>query len=119
MHRPERGRTAIGARSERSAAGPGRPMKILIVDDEPGIRLTVAAAVERFGHRALQASDGAEALSAFQLFRPEVVITDWSMPEMSGTELAARIRSIEASYTYIMVLTGAADETAAREAVQL
>ena len=35
-------------------------MNILIVDDEPGTRLMVAAAVERLGHRALQAADGAE-----------------------------------------------------------
>jgi diguanylate cyclase (GGDEF)-like protein len=94
-------------------------MKILIVDDEPGIRLTVAATVERFGHRPLQAGDGDEAFNAFQLFRPEVVITDWAMPGTSGTTLAARIRASEVHYTYIMVLTGVADETAAREAVQL
>jgi diguanylate cyclase (GGDEF)-like protein len=94
-------------------------MKILIVDDEPGLRLTVAATVERLGHRALQAGDGAEAFNAFQMFRPEVVITDWAMPGMSGSDLAARIRAAETDYTYIMVLTGLADETAARQAVQL
>ena len=94
-------------------------MKILIVDDEPGTRLTVAATVERLGHRALQTADGAEAFNAFEMFRPEVVITDWEMPGMSGSELAARIRATEANYTYIMVLTGRADETASREAVQL
>ena len=94
-------------------------MKILIVDDEPSTRLTVASTVERLGHRALQATDGAEAFNAFQMFRPEVVITDWEMPGMSGTDLAARIRAAEPNYTYIMVLTGRADETASREAVQL
>jgi PleD family two-component response regulator len=94
-------------------------MKILIVDDEPGTRLTVVSTVERLGHRALQAVDGDEAFNAFQMFRPEVVITDWEMPGMSGTELAVRIRAAEANYTYIMVLTGRADETASREAVQL
>ena len=72
-------------------------MKILIVDDEPGTRLMVAAAVERLGHRALQAADGAEALAALPAAaRPEVVITDWAMPGIDGTELAARIRAAEA-----------------------
>jgi CheY-like chemotaxis protein len=94
-------------------------MKILIVDDDAGIRLTVATTVEQLGHRALQAADGAEAFNAFQMFRPEVVITDWQMPGISGSELAARIRADEPDYTYIMVLTGRADETASREAVQL
>jgi PleD family two-component response regulator len=94
-------------------------MKILIVDDDAGTRLTVAAVVERLGHRALQASDGAEAFNAFQMFRPEVVITDWQMPGISGSELSARIRAAEPTYTYIMLLTGRADESASREAVQL
>src|SRR3954469_4394069 len=94
-------------------------MKILIVDDDPGTRLTVATTVEHLGHRALQATDGAEGFNAFQMFRPEVVITDWEMPGISGSELAARIRAAERDYTYIMLLTGRADESASSEAVQL
>jgi CheY-like chemotaxis protein len=94
-------------------------MKILIVDDDPGTRLTVSTAVEHLGHRALQAADGAEAFNAFQMFQPEVMITDWQMPGISGSELAARIRAAEANYTYIMLLTGRADQDASREAVQL
>jgi PleD family two-component response regulator len=94
-------------------------MKILIVDDDPGTRLTVSTAVEHLGHRALQAADGAEAFNAFQMFQPEVMITDWQMPGISGSELAARIRAAEDNYTYIMLLTGRADQDASREAVQL
>jgi two-component system chemotaxis response regulator CheY len=93
-------------------------MNILIVDDEPGTRLMVASVIERLGHRVLQASDGAEGWAAFETFRPEVVITDWAMPELTGTELAARIRAAEGAYTYIMVLTGRADEGGSREAMR-
>src|SRR5215218_919242 len=93
-------------------------MNILIVDDEPGTRLMVASVIERLGHRVLQAADGAEGWSAFEMFRPEVVITDWAMPELTGTELAARIRAAEGDYTYIMVLTGRADEGGSREAMR-
>lgn len=93
-------------------------MKILIVDDEPGTRLMVASVVERLGHRVLQATDGAEGWAAFETFRPEVVITDWAMPELTGTELSARIRAVEGDYTYIMVLTGRADEGGSREAMR-
>jgi diguanylate cyclase (GGDEF)-like protein len=94
-------------------------MNILIVDDEPGTRLMVAAAVERLGHRALQAADGEEGWRCFERDRPEVVITDWAMPHMSGTELAARIRALSgAAYTFVMVLSGRADETSARDAMR-
>ena len=93
-------------------------MKILIVDDEPGTRLTVSEAVKRLGHRALQAADGAEGLETFEFHHPEVVITDWAMPELDGTEMIARIRDRERDYTYILLLTGQAGEAASREAVQ-
>src|SRR3954454_24491458 len=93
-------------------------MKILIVDDEPGTRLLVASAVMKLGHEVLQASDGMEGWQRFEDERPEVVITDWAMPGMDGTELSARIRSLEFGYTYIMVLTARADEHASREAVE-
>jgi len=94
-------------------------MNILIVDDEPGTRTLVAAAVERLGHRAVQAADAEEAWPRFLSERPEVVITDWAMPGMDGTELARRIRAdTEPGYTFVMILTGKADESAAREAME-
>ena len=47
------------------------------------------------------------------------MITDWAMPGMDGTELAARIRAApRRGYTYVMILTGRADESASREAMQ-
>ena len=93
-------------------------MKILIVDDEAGTRLMVATAVERLGHRALQAGDGDEGWAAFELHRPDVVITDWAMPGLDGTQLIARIRSAEGDYAYIMLLSGRVDEGASREAMR-
>jgi DNA-binding NarL/FixJ family response regulator len=94
-------------------------MNILIVDDEPGTRTLVAAAVERLGHRALQAGDAEEAWPQYVSERPEVVITDWAMPGVDGTELARRIRAdTEPGYTFVMILSGRADEAAAREAMQ-
>ena len=93
-------------------------MKILIVDDEAGTRLMVATAVERLGHRALQAADGDEGWAAFELHRPEVVITDWAMPGLDGTQLIARIRAADGDYAYIMLLSGRVDEGASREAMR-
>jgi two-component system chemotaxis response regulator CheY len=94
-------------------------MNILIVDDEPGTRLLTAAVVERLGHRALQAGDGEEALERFAAERPEVVVTDWSMPGMDGTQLVARLRADPSpGYTYLVLLSGKASEDAAREAAR-
>ena len=93
----------------------GKPMDVLIADDDPGTRLLVSAAVEQLGHRCTVAEDGSEAWRRYQELLPDVVITDWQMPGMDGTELAEAIRGLPgAPYAYVVVLTGAADEDAAR-----
>jgi CheY-like chemotaxis protein len=75
--------------------------------------------VERLGHRALQADDGEQALERFAAERPDVVITDWSMPGLDGTQLVSRLRADPApGYTYLVLLSGRAGEDAAREAAR-
>src|SRR3954467_1742073 len=94
-------------------------MNILIVDDEPGTRLMTAATVARLGHTATQAADADEALRRFKAELPDVVVTDWEMPGMDGTQLIARIRAHPApGYTYVMLLSGRAGEEVKREAVR-
>jgi diguanylate cyclase (GGDEF)-like protein len=94
-------------------------MHVLIADDEPGTRLMLASAIGRLGHQCTQAEDGTHALQLFYELAPEVVITDWDMPGLDGTALARAIRSApDMPYAYVIVLTGQADETAAREAMQ-
>jgi diguanylate cyclase (GGDEF)-like protein len=92
---------------------------VLIADDDPGIRLLVSTAVERLGHRCSVAEDGTGAWQRYLEEHPDVVITDWDMPGMDGTALAKAIRSHRsAPYAYVLVLTGAADEAAARAAME-
>jgi diguanylate cyclase (GGDEF)-like protein len=93
-------------------------MHVLIAEDDPSTRLLVSTAVERLGHSACLAEDGASALRRFQDELPDVVITDWEMPGLDGTELARAIRARGGAYTYVIVLTGAADEEAARAAME-
>ena len=95
-------------------------MNVLIADDDPGTRLLVSAAVEQLGHRCTVAEDGSEAWRRYQELLPDVVITDWQMPGMDGTELAEAIRGLPgAPYAYVVVLTGAADEDAARRTMEV
>lgn len=79
----------------------------------------VASMVRRLGHAVLEAEDGGDGWQRFQAERPDVVITDWAMPGLDGTELTARVRGIEGGgYTYIMVLSARVDEEASRDAVR-
>jgi two-component system chemotaxis response regulator CheY len=94
-------------------------MKVLIADDEPGTRLLLAATLERLGHECVVAEDGHVAWERFLAEEPPVVVTDWQMPGLDGTEIARRIRERPAAaYTYVVVLTGAADEASARAAME-
>ncbi|MCG8634556.1 MAG: response regulator [Desulfobacterales bacterium] len=86
-------------------------MKILIAEDDYVSRLLVKKAVTKIGHDAILTENGKAAWEAFQAEKPDMVITDWMMPEMDGIELCKRIRSgKELTYTYIILLT-AKDKT--------
>ena len=98
---------------------PSAGLPVLVVDDDPVVRATVGAMLQRLGHESLLAGDGEAALAAFERERPAVVITDWSMPGLDGTALTASIRErVTGGYTYVIVLTGEADEQAALEAMR-
>jgi CheY-like chemotaxis protein len=63
--------------------------KLMIVDDDPEVRIIVAEFLQDFGYRVLQASGGAEALDLLgQTPDLRMIITDIRMPDMSGIELA-------------------------------
>jgi DNA-binding response OmpR family regulator len=66
---------------------------ILIVEDEPGIAETLGLLLEMEGYRVSIAYDGQQGLEAVQAARPDLVITDYTMPRMSGGQLIHAIRS--------------------------
>lgn len=70
------------------SAGP-----VLVVDDEEDLRELVAMALEREGIRTLKAANGREALEQLRVGRPQLVILDLMMPDMTGTEVCRRMRS--------------------------
>jgi two-component system cell cycle sensor histidine kinase/response regulator CckA len=78
----------------RPAAGPrAAGGTVLVVDDEPGVRAVIVRTLEENGHRALEASDGGNALE--QIGRngpPDLVLTDLTMPGIGGAELARRLK---------------------------
>jgi two-component system, OmpR family, KDP operon response regulator KdpE len=66
---------------------------ILVVDDEPQIRRVLRTSLAGHGYNVRTAGDGDEALEIMREWKPELVITDLSMPNMGGLELCRRIRS--------------------------
>ena len=71
-------------------------MRILVVDDSKAMRSVVMRAVRGAGYADLsfdEASNGAEALAAIRTAPPDLVLTDWNMPEMSGIEFLEALRA--------------------------
>ena len=66
--------------------------RILIVDDEPNIVLSLEFLMKRNGHEVKVVSDGEGALAAVAEFAPHVILLDVMMPRVSGYEVCQRIR---------------------------
>ena len=65
---------------------------ILVADDESHILNVVSLKLRNAGFRVLTASDGQEALDAALAERPDLLITDYHMPQLSGLELCRRLK---------------------------
>ena len=75
---------------------------ILVVDDEPTLRETLVDALEADGFRVVSAADGREALAVFREERPDLVLLDLMLPELSGVEVCRIIRA-ESSVPIVML----------------
>jgi two-component system, chemotaxis family, chemotaxis protein CheY len=96
-------------------------MPILIVDDYPTMRQTIADVMRRFGFNNISfAEDGQMAWEMMQSQSYGLVLLDWSMPRMSGLELLKRIRSSDGEIAAVPVLaiTAEAEERHIVEAVR-
>lgn len=68
------------------------PLTVLIVDDEPGIRLAVTDYLEAVGYTVISAATGKQAWQLVQQYRPHLLVTDIRMPQMDGYELVKLVR---------------------------
>ena len=74
---------------------PKPPARLLLVDDEPGLRTAVKAYLEDVGFAVTTANDGEEGWTTAQTMIPDVVITDVMMPRCDGYGLLKRLRADE------------------------
>jgi signal transduction histidine kinase len=82
--------------------------KILLVDDEEGIRKVLAIALSDSGYEVFTAEGGKEALDIFGKMRPPIVLTDIKMPGMDGIALLQKIKE-ESPDTEVIMITGHGD----------
>jgi DNA-binding response OmpR family regulator len=87
------GQKVDGERAFVGADWAAMSQTILVVDDEPTLRETVAYQFEQEGYRVLTAADGREALERFRSGRPDLVVLDIMLPELSGIEVCRILRT--------------------------
>lgn len=85
-------------------------LRVLIVDDHHANTDTLSMLVDRWGHDVRRAYDGATGLSLAAAFRPDVLLLDMLMPEVTGFEVALQVRRQGRSQQcFIIALTGRTD----------
>jgi len=87
---------------------PARAQKILIVDDEPQIRILLKATLGRAGYIVVEAANAREALSAKAIDKPDVVLLDLGLPDRDGLELVELLRGDPRS---ALIVVSARDQT--------
>ena len=89
--------TKPGPSATRSEPGDRRPaarlIRILVIDDEPGLAGLMTSALRYEGWDAEAAADGLSAVRAGREFRPDAVVPDVMLPDFGGLEVLRRLRA--------------------------
>ena len=94
--------------------------RILVVEDDPNILLSLTFLLENAGHTVISAGDGLQAWAAMQAHRPELVVLDVMLPALDGFEVCRRIRASEIlSSTKVLMLSARGGDAEAEKSRQL
>lgn len=101
---------------ERSSSESGTgntTLRILVAEDDPAQLSLVSKIITSAGHSVIGASNGREALQTALETNPDAVVTDWHMPEITGSELCSALRKTKfGRQLYLIIMTS--DETEER-----
>ncbi|GAB7387869.1 sporulation initiation phosphotransferase Spo0F [Bacillaceae bacterium] len=80
-----------------------KPKKVLVVDDQYGIRVLLHEVFGKEGYETYQAANGKQALEIVQKENPDLVILDMKIPGMDGLEILKKIKKVNADIKVIMM----------------
>ena len=83
---------------------------VLVIDDEAPIRRVIELKLRNAGYDVLLAADGAEGLHLIRTRRPDVVITDLTMPGLSGRELCEQSDRLKDERPFLTIVISGSDE---------
>lgn len=81
-------------------------IRILVVEDDPFFQKVLTKRLEAEGYRVQTAADGREGLKAIVAFEPDLVLSDWMMPQVDGLELCQSVKTgLREAAPYFILLT--------------
>ena len=100
----------VTTHATRAKQMPPSAINVLVVDDEEPVRKFVDRVLREAGYKTTLASDGPEAMEAAKGMESlDILVTDVMMPQMTGDELARRLRQTEQRGLKVLYLTGFSD----------
>ncbi|BBO00196.1 response regulator [Sporolactobacillus terrae] len=90
---------------------------IMVVDDQPGIRMLLHEVFEKQGYQVLTAESGNKALKLLREAHPQLVLLDINMPKMNGLELMDAMKSVK-SDVKVMIMTAYEENELVRQALK-
>lgn len=102
-----------------TAAAEGAGIRVLVVEDDPGMRTLLKAMLLGVGHEVFEAVDGQQGFEMALEIQPQIMIVDWLMPAMNGVELTRALRQTRTGRgVYILLLTGVEEDDKLVEAFE-
>ena len=92
-----------GGRLDETVSRRARSASILVIDDDPDVRAFIAEALADDGYTVRHCADGKEGLKAYAKERPDLVVIDFVMPAMSGSDVARRLLEQEPEQKILFV----------------
>ena len=96
--------------AQLTATSGRRKRCILVIEDDPDVRTLVAEVCRLQGHDVLEAANGAEAIELGTGGHPDLVLVDWVLPDISGTEVILELRR-QGVISPMVMLTGRSTKT--------
>jgi CheY-like chemotaxis protein len=94
-------------------------MKVLAIDDQKLVLIPLASRLKELGYEIITETSALKGMEIYDTFKPDLVIVDINMPEVSGIEVVKHIRQTRNSETPIMILSGNTEDTIISEAFDL
>jgi len=99
------------ARQQAAIAPLAAAGHILVVEDDPDVRRVIVECLSLIGYKVTEAANGSEALAQLATLRPDLLVVDYAMPDMTGAEVISHARKLVGELPVILA-TGYADMAA-------